>query len=155
MGNAASLNPFLTSQLLLAKLCFFHLPVHPETSSCLLSKFPPPFEGSAVIWEEAKRRWESRSLHQFLSACPLTWTTLCRAEELFSLFLFSSLHRLAVKTDLAVIPDDVITWIAWLWFHFSRKWKCKTADCKTETAHQWSRLCRSFFKIQVKAQMHI
>lgn len=109
-------------------------------------------ESSAVIWDEAKHRWETRGLHQFLLAFPLTWAAPCQDEGLFSFFLSSSLHKLAVKTDLAVKSDDVITWIAWLWFHFSSEWKYKV-----EPEHKWSRsrVCKSSLKIQVKTQMNI
>lgn len=132
IGSTANFNLLLTSHLSLARLHFFHVPYHPGASSCLSSQISSSVKSSAVIWDEAKHRWETKGLHQFLLACPLTWAAPCQDEGFLSFFLSSSSHKLAVKTDSAVKSDDVITQIAWLWFQFSSKWKCEVEPYMNE-----------------------
>lgn len=148
--SPANFNLLLTSHLSLARLQFFHLPYHPGASSCLSSKFPPL--SKALLWSEMKLSTDERPEASISSSWLSLWAAPCQGEGLFSFFLSSSLHKLAVKTDLAVKSDDVITWIAWLWFHFSSEWKCKV-----EPEHEWSRsrVYKSSLKIQVKTQMNI
>lgn len=87
IGNTASLSPLLTSQLLLAELCFFP-PLLTQEGAAAFYPNPPAFKSSAVIWEEAKCGWEPWGLCQFLLACPPPQAASYWAGALFTLPFF-------------------------------------------------------------------